>query len=446
VRLALAMVAAALWQASSFAADGTAAAPQHLRYQRALSLPQGASGEACAVLDGAVFAHAENRSGDDLRVFRSVGSAPPEEVPFALTESEAEPMDAVPATVQNLAMRDGALVFDLVMPYRAYSTIELQLAAKNFTATAKVSGSDGKGGKRISLGSFALFDLSAQKLSRSTALPLAEATYSEIHVELQMRSVGGGALPGLSAAMLRGAMVPPSREAQTLYTPVATTSQFVAERGRTVARIELPKHVPVERISFVLPSGFQKSFMRQVTIDAKPVGSKDGTLLETVGGEISAVKLPASADVRESDARTLSVDAAIAANLREDAELEAAIENGDKAPLPMERMQVEMRQRKICFEAAAGAIYSLMYGDDALNAPVYDYAKTSGIVQGLEGAEKPIEAVLGPERANPNFVAGTVMQPYSRRHPETIWIGLLIAVAGLGAIALRSMKRHHGKV
>jgi hypothetical protein len=422
--------------------------PQLLRsiYQRALSLPQGANGEVCAVLDGAVFAHAENRSGDDLRVFRSVGSAPPEEVPFALTESEAEPTDAVPATVQNLAMQDGEIVFDLAMPQRAYSTIELQLAAKNFTATAKVSGSDGKGGKRISLGSFALFDLSAQKLSRSTALPLAEATFPEIHVSLQMHSMGGGRLPGVNASILQGAMVPPSREAQTLYATVATTSQFVTAGRRTVARILLPKHVPVERISFVLPPGFDKSFLRAVTVEAKPAGSKDDSLLETVTGEISAVKLPASAEVSESDVRRLSVDAAIAANLRDDAELEAAIDNGDDAPLPLMRMQVEMRQRKVCFDAANAGSYSLMYGDNALSSPVYDYAKTGRIVQSLESATKPTEAVLGQERLNPKFVARSDMRPYNLKHPETIWIGLLIAAAVFGGAALRSVKRQHRKV
>jgi hypothetical protein len=416
--------------------------PEHLRFERTIALPQGASGEACAVLDAQTFAHAESRSGDDLRVFRMVDGKASAVIPFALTESEAEPMDAVAATVQNLGMKDGKIVFDLVMPHRAYSTIELQLAAKNFMATAQVSGSDGKGGPRTLLGSFALFDLSAQKLSRSTALPLAETTFPEIHVALQMRAIGGGALQGASAAMVQGATVPPSREAQTLYTTVATTGQFVTQGRHTVARIELPKHVPVERISFVLPSTFERSFLRTVMIQAMPAGSKDDALQETVSGEISAVKLPATAEVSERDVRKLSVDAAIAANVRDEAELEAVIENGDDTPLPLQSMQVEMRQRKICFEAASGGVYSLMYGDDALSAPVYDYA----MVKIGQSLGRPMEALLGPERSNPNFVARADTRPYSERHPETIWIGLLVAVAVLGGTALRSVKRQHGKV
>jgi hypothetical protein len=423
-----------------------ASLPEHLRFERTIAVPQGTSGEACAVLDAQAFAHAEGRSGDDLRVFRMVDGKAAVEIPFALTESEAEPLDVVAATVQNLGMKDGEIVFDLAMPHRAYSTIELQLAAKNFIATARVSGSDGHGGPGTSLGSFALFDFSAQKLSRSTALPLQESTFAEIHIALQMRSVGGSPLQDVHATMVQGAAVPPSREAQTLYKTVATTSQFVTEGRHTVARMELPKHVPVERISFVLPSGFAKSFLREVVIKAKPLGSRDDALLETVSGEISAVKLLASAEVSESSVRKLSVDAAIAANLRDDAELEAVIENGDDAPLPLERIQVEMRQRKICFETASGAVYSLMYGDNALSAPVYDYAKTGAMVHNLQTEGKPLEAMLGPEQTNPNFVARADTRPYSEKHPETIWIGLLVAVAVLGGTALRSMKRQHRKV
>jgi hypothetical protein len=423
-----------------------APSPQHFRFERTISHAQATGGEACAVLDAKTFAHAESRSGDDLRVFQMVAGKAAVEVPFALTESEAEPVDAVVARVQNLGMDNGEIVFDLLMPHRAYSTVDLELDATNFMATAKVSGSDGKGGPKTSLGSFALFDLSAQKLSRSTTLRLQESTFAVIHVALRMRSIDGGPLQNLRADMLRGATVPPSREAQTLYTTVASTTQFVTEGRRTVARIELPKHVPVERISFVLPNGFETSFMRQVTIRAKPKGSTEDSSVETVNGEIWEVKLSGTAEVNGSRAEKINVDATLGANLREDAELEVAVENGDDSPLPLQSIQVQMRQRKICFAATGAGVYSLLYGDNALSAPVYDYVKTEPVAQGLGNSVKLMEASLGPERSNPNYVARTDARPYSERHPETIWIGLLVAVAVLGGTALRSVKRQNGKV
>ena len=84
-----------------------------------------------------------------------------------LRDREAQPVDVETAAVRNLGLRGGDIVFDLEMPRRAYSEVNLDLAAKNFIATAQVSGSDGRRAPATSLGSFVLFDLSRLLSSRS---------------------------------------------------------------------------------------------------------------------------------------------------------------------------------------------------------------------------------------------------------------------------------------
>ena len=430
-----------------------------MRYERAIALPPEAAGAACAVLDAAALAHAASRSGDDLRVFAGRGDSAPVETPFALTESEAAPGEAESATVENLELRGGAIDFDLAMPSRAYTTVELQLAAKNFVGTATVWGLQKAGGARtglsrssvalgsspVALGNFTVFDLSGEHLARSTALALQESTFPALHVELRLRSVssssGSGEGPRLVANVVQGAQVPPSREAQTLYTTVAATEAIEQQGNWSVATFRIPAHVPVERVSFVLDPKFTADFLRDVSIGARPnVGGTAGAA-EIVDGQIGRVTRAASVDggppIREAK---LSVDAVLGSNLREPATVTAGVRNGFDhvllPPLPMRAVKLEMRQRTICFDVRPGENYTLDYGDAALVAPSYDFGLP------LQSAAKPIPARLGPERINPNYAARVDARPYTERHPELLWIALLVSTAVLGAVAIESVKRH----
>ena len=42
------------------------------------------------------------------------------------------------------------------------------------------------------------------------------------------------------------------------------------------------------------------------------------------------------------------------------------VDNGDDAPLAITDVKLEMTERRLCFDAAAGAQYTLMVGDTAL--------------------------------------------------------------------------------
>jgi hypothetical protein len=431
VRTLLAL--ALLLQLGATQDSGPAASPEHLRWQRAVQLPAGASGRACPVLDATVFAHAAGqadtlRTPGDLRLY-SAGA----ETPFVVIESEPEAAEVESASVQNLGMRGGDVVFDLAMPSRAYTDVVLTLGGKNFVATAKVSAPDATGGE-IGLGTFALFDLSKQGLSRSTTLPLQEATFAVLHVVLHVTAIDGSAYPGLTAQMVEGAEVPPSREAQTLYTPVAMTSNVVQKGKASEATFQIPAHVPVERVAFGIAPGFTKEFSREVEVSAQTAKKDDTQTTELISGEIWRITRNGAGGGPAIHQKKLSVNAEIASNLREPATVTNVVENGDDAPLQIQNVQLEMRQRTLCFDAAAGASYVLRYGDAALRAPVYDYARL------YQPQASAIAAQLGPELANVDYHPRPDERPFTERHPELMWVALLLVVAVLGGTALHSVK------
>jgi hypothetical protein len=442
------LLALLLWQMAP-GNDPPIAQPDAMRYTRAIHLPHGspASGQACAVIDGAIYSHAAP-SLADMRIFPANAGRGAHEIPYAVTLSEAVTEDTEPARLLNLGARDGKIEFDLEMPARAYTDVVLDIdpAIQDFLATAVVTGSDvlGDSQKRTSLGEFTLFDLTSQHLSRDTTLPLPESTFRYLHVMITVTNAPGGGASSESRfapAMIEGASTPPSREAQILYTAVATTSSITTAGRESRATFTLPVRIPVERVSLVLATGFAGNFSRDVRISAlaQPKDDAGGDarapLPETVTGNI--LRVHATEAGREIRSEHLDVSAILGANLQSAAKVEVAIENGDDQPLPIAAVKLEMRQRELCFDAsgaAAGAL-ALYYGDADLAGPVYDYDRL------FVAADKSIAAVLGPETPNALYrVPAAAARPFTERHPEMLWIALLAVICALGTVALKASR------
>jgi hypothetical protein len=111
-----------------------------------------------------------------------------------------------------------------------------------------------------------------------------------------------------------------------------------------------------------------------------------------------------------------------------------AIENHDDAPIEVASVKLEMLERRLCFDAAAGAAYTLYYGDSALAAPQYDYARL------FAAAQDPALATLGAEIVNPAYQPRPDERPFTEKHPALLWVALIVVIALLGAVALRSFK------
>jgi hypothetical protein len=440
VKLALALLAAFLWQAGSLHVSDSAptpqADPQHLRYERPLALPANASGIACAVLDASVYAHSASASADDLRVFRNAASGKQQEIPFVVSYSEAQPTDATTATIHNLSLRNGTLVFDLAMPPRAYTLVDLKLAAQNFIATADVSVSNGRSAPSKSLGTFTLFDLTQQHLARSTSLALQESTFAQLHIELHLHRIDGGRFPHLSTAIVQGATVPASREAQTLYTVVASTRSIIQQGSTSLAQLDAPAHVPIERVHFLLDAAYTSDFLRSVSIQAETDSHTPLQPQEVIDGEIWRVTRSANASGDPAiHAATLSLPAVIASNLHAPATIRIEVDNATDPLVPIKAIQLEMRQRTLCFDAATGSTYTLAYGDDALRPSVYDLSRLAAL------PTKPLVATLGLEGFNPEYLQRNIARTYKERNPEQRWVELLAALAVVGAFVTSQTKR-----
>jgi hypothetical protein len=419
-----------LWQA--VASDSVPTAnPRYFQYQRTVTVPS--AGQACAVLDASAYAHA-GASLKDLRIYPA-GARGSREIPYAITLSEPVQPDTEPARVLNLGQRARAIVFDLAMPPRAYTDVTLDLDGRDFLATATVSGEDApNAASSTRLGEFTLFDLSSQHLSRSTTLQLQESSFPYLHVELTLSAAARDHPLQPTPQMVLGATVPPSREAQSLFTLASQTQSISQRRRQSVASLSLPERVPVERVSFDLAPEFKLNFSRDVVISARPAGTP-ASAGETIFGTILRVHLTrAGREIRQQE---LSVPATLGANLQGPATVEIAVNNGDDVPLPVKSVRLEMRERRLCFGAVGAGNYTVYYGDQELSAPVYDYARTFSV----SGEANAVQ--LGPEQANPAHVPRPDTRALTERHPDLVWIALLAVICVLALVALKSSKNLH---
>jgi hypothetical protein len=390
---------------------------------------------ACAVLDANVFAHTNGSLGD-LRLFDATGK---DELPYAVTLSRTSPT-ADPARILNLGLKGAhQLSFDLQMPSRPYSSVDLTLNAQDFLAAAKVTGLKSLNDKSPTfLGTFTLFDLTGQRLGRNTSLAIAESTFPYLHLELDLAPAPGNDHLTITPAIVAAAEIPPSREAQTVYTTVAQTFTITQRPRQSVATFTIPAHVPIERVSFELDPADPTNFSRPVTITAKATpqtAAEQGEAAvqpEQLSGSISRVQLTESGQTIHE--QSLSVPAILGSNEQYPATIEVAIENGDDQPLNIRTVRLEMRQRKLCFNASAPT-FILAYGAPNILVPVYDFERTFN-------PAAPIRvATISHEQRNSLFIAHTPKKSFTERYPQLLWITLLLTVSILGLIAFRSAKR-----
>ena len=314
------------------------------------------------------------------------------------------------------------------MPGAHYSDLELAIAGQDFIATVTVSGSRAQaGGTETRIGAFTVFDLTSQKLGRSTVLHLPELDFRFLHF-----SVAGPLKPesitGLSVERLPAS--PPE------YQTVAESAQVTQKGHSSILEFTVPAHVPVDRIAFT-PGAQPALFSREVSILIAPVAppaSTDGAEPErpvTASGNL--IRVHNIQDGHKIDEERLTIDAPWT-DFATAAKWTVTIDNGDDAPLALERVRLQMLERKLCFESEANARYALYYGDPALTAPHYDYAKLF-----TPQADASL-AAMGTEQPNPAYQPRPDERPFTEKHPALLWVALIAVVALLGGLALRSVK------
>lgn len=400
-----------------------AAAPspeiRYFRYQRPIDLPANASGQACLVLDALTFAHAAPGL-EDVRLYRS-GDETPYVIHCARPNRSPQPTIAP----INQGVRNGRTVFDVVMPEGEYSDVQLNLRGRDFLATVTVTGSHSAGGAGTRIGSYTIFDFSSQHLGRSTVLHLPRSNFRTLHFELAGR---------ITPEKVFGITAAPAPGDQPRYQNILSVVQL-AHRGRTsIAEFSLPANVPIDRIGFTPPPQ-PANFSREVEVQAletspsKEEGTAPVTPVTVAIGNL--LRIHREREGRRIDEENLAVEVpgtAFALPTR----WSVTIQNGDDLPISFEALKVQMLERDLCFETAAGANYVLYYGDKVLPAPRYDYAAWFSR-QSDAGV-----ATLGGEQAVPTFQERPDSRPFTEKHPALLWIALVLVVLLLGLVALHS--------
>jgi Protein of unknown function (DUF3999) len=395
---------------------------RYFRYQREITItPVQEQKQTCATLDVNTFAHAAPGLAD-LRVYRGT-----QETPYALRV--AAPVSTEQASIQplNLGSRDGSVVFDAEMPQGSYSSLQLDLQEQNFIATIEVSGGQTQAANGATrLGTYTVFDLTNQKLGRSTVLHLPVSDFRYLHFKIK-GPIKPEDVTGLSIEQ------EPVHPAE--YLTLAQTSE-VAQQGRSsVAEFTVPANVPVERIEFV-PASSPANFSRNVSIEVTTEQNK-ASAPSTYSGEIRRIHHTYN---EAAHTRLRIDDEQLAIEIGNTAKSTTSkwtikIDNGDDLPLPLTAVKLQMQKRALCFDATPGAEYMLYYGDSELTAPLYDYASL------FQSDDDAAQATLGPEQNNPRFEPRPDTRPFTEKHPALLWIALVVVVIVLGGVALRSARQ-----
>lgn len=396
---------------------------QYFRYERPVQIPEQHSGQACLALDPGIFAHASPQLAD-LRLYN--GDA---ETPYAIRA--AEPVEGAEKSIMplNLGVRGGQTVFDAELPNGTYSDLQLDVTAQNFIATVTVAGSRTMNASaETKLGAYTIFDLTRQRLGRSTVLHLPQSDFPYLHFRIA-GPVTPKDISGFSVERL--AAVQPS------YQAVSESAQITQKGHSSIVEFVVPAHVPVDRVLFV-PGTAPAQFSRDVNIRVTPGGSSpdadEAEAPQAVESSGSILRVHGMQNGHRIDEERLALDAP-RADFGTPAKWTITIDNGDDKPLSLKSVRLEMLERSLCFDAAAHASYSLYYGDSALTAPRYDYATL--FVRQADASR----AAAGPEQPNPRYQPRPDARPFTEKHPSMLWIALVLVIGLLGWIAVRSQAR-----
>jgi hypothetical protein len=406
---------------------------RYFRYHRPVQNTSSQPGQTCLIADAPLFTHSAPGLAD-LRLYRDRL-----ETPYLIQTSAPVITSEQTIPLLNLGLRAGQTVFDAAMPGASYSDLQLKLTGQDFIATVAVTGSQDQShdqsGKPTSIGIYTVFDLTRQRLGRSTVLHLPTSDFRYLHFRIS------GPIPPENVTGISVSQTPASKPK---YVTVAESSQVILKGQSSIVEFTIPARVPIDRIEIVPPAA-PANFSRAVHVAATPILEKPAT--ESIEPSQSSssfgsiLRVHTVQNARHIDEESLALDPP-RTWIDAPAKWTITIDNGDDAPLKPASVRILMLERDLCFDAAPSSVpgsvfgpaYTLYYGDAALASPRYDYAALF--------APQPdaARATAGPEQPNPEFQPRPDDRPFTERHPALLWIALALVIAILGLIALRTAK------
>ena len=359
------------------------------------------------VADEELWNHSRPDLGD-LRLYS--GDSP---VQYSLSEQRAGiSSEEVEAKILNLGSVSGHTEFDLdTQGLAEYDRIHLRLDARDFVSTASVSGGSAAGkATEVELPPSTLYDFTKEQLGSNSLLKLPTSSFRYLHVKLAA---------GIRPQDVKGATIYNLHEQQASWTAVGSCASPEQKPHLTVIVCHVPERVPLSRVSFqVAPN--QVNFRRTVSVE-------DAKNQQIASGEISRVRV--------NRAGTLVTAEDLAVNLSgNSSQITVSIDNGDNPPLAIGGSEVLALERRIYFDPQGKTAFRLYYGDEKLEAPIYDYARFFHL------DALPAKAQLGPGAHNAQYAGRPDQRPWSERHTAVLWTAMLVAVCALAVLALRGLR------
>ena len=361
------------------------------------------------VIDEEIWTHARPDLAD-LRIYDG-GS----QVQYALSEQRGgTSTHEEPARILNLGSVAGHTEFDLDLgQIPEYDRIRLQLDAKDFVATASVAGSNDAAPKTVTqLPSSTLYDFTREELGSNVVLKLPPSSFCTLHLKLST---------GITPAQVKGASVYNLQETKAAWTSVGSCG-VPSQVGRTTVIVcNSSAKVPVDRIR-VHVDPKQVNFRRAVMF-SDATDNHYGT-----GSDITRVRINRAGTTGVSEELDVPVSGQTSGQLK------VTVDNGDNPPLVISAVELLSLERRVYFDVQGKSQLKLYYGDDKLEAPVYDYAKF------FKADPAAAKAELGPGAHNEAYAGRPDERPWSERHKAVMWLAMILAVIVLAVLAIRGLR------
>jgi hypothetical protein len=297
-----------------------------------------------------------------------------------------------------------------------YDHVDLDLATTNFVAHARVEGDNAQQSRTwATLGDNILYDLSADALGNNHMLRLPPTKYKYLRV-----TIDGPVKPG----DVRGACSETTDEQIAQWRDVASASSKSEQGKDTVITFTAPDGSPVDRVLFSVDPE-QPNFWRRVEVQTAAGGT-----IST--GEINRIHIVRAG--RKIDSEEEAVQLFSGTRTPGQTAIKVIVHNGDDPSLRIVSVRLQQLQRRLYFDANGRGQIALYYGDEKLDAPVYEYAKL------FHHDNAAALALLSPEVSNAAYTARPDDRPWSERHRVMLWITIIAAVVILGGVALRSLR------
>jgi hypothetical protein len=387
-----------------FAAE-PAAAPNFFKYVREMKTPS-PEGQAYFVLDRVMWENTRRDLGD-IRIY-AAGT----EVPYSLqVQRGGRSLEQSAARLYDLAASGAATEFKLEPDAAEYDSIHFDLKSRNFVTQATVEASeDGSRWSKLATGT--IFDFTDEKLGSNFDVKLPSAArFRRLRVAIADH-VPVKDVQGASMAMVA------ERGASWMTMPAEPK---ITQAGKeTVVEWDSSAAMPLERVQFEVGDP-NLNFARAVTL--RDAG---GQVIAT--GELTRVHL--KREGRSIDREELGIDVSGAGSKH----FKLTIQNGDDRGLPITRVLPLSYERRVYFDPQGKTALQVYFGDEKVGPPVYDYARF------FHEDAKAQAATLEPSSANPNYTGRADDRPWSERNKWVLWVVMIVAVLGLGAVAVRGMR------